>query len=703
MVRDSMLENKEKYIEHLESQLAAMQTQLSSATSPTVTQARSLKMRALNAKIRSLQEELAEWESKYHDRISEELDERNQIEAALRSRIRSLEGDAENYNHTARELQSQLEQTRRSLEAVESVNLDLETRLETFAHLVAISPQKQEFNFTPVGERRTHTRSQSSLSRFPTTSTLLPSADSSNMPPPQPSAFAQDDIQEEILPARPASLPAHTYTPSHENVSERDPMYSMISSKRHSWTCFPDTDGIDGMGGLSTGKSKPYRRMRRFHARSVMPKPLILSSSTQMNPGPATAMLMESNDQPLSFQFPGVDTLPTQDSPLVEDSILRGRARAHTSADCLTPEDLQQLSPLQRTSIDSHKSFSTVLPQVDLCSSESEDTPRDYSSLGSAVGRNLFEELSRARGTESNTNTLTSGYTISSSPPSCLAVDFSPLPESTRVPSSASSVQLHQQRLIHQRSMSEQTALPLRSRSRTVTGLQSLAFFSRPSSKCSSCYRHVSRNLETSLAHRRGTTRDDRKKAQIVTIFSDLWNHPYMTSRRCLARAQNLMLFSSRAGRVQWWLLTFLLGPMVCRNLISGTGVRNPLSSSGSKRSPVFLCQSQQNGVGGAGRSRQADGETDEAETKNVYSHAEGCPCYGLEGLDAIDQTAAAAAIKKMQAGKHSPWLWIKFSVTLAFAIGAAIKDGPASLLEGSGQCTCVSMAGRPASEIKQS
>jgi hypothetical protein len=37
---------------------------------------------------------------------------------------------------------------------------------------------------------------------------------------------------------------------------------------------------------------------------------------------------------------------------------------------------------------------------------------------------------------------------------------------------------------------------------------------------------------------------------------------------------------------------------------------------------------------------------------------------------------------------KHSPWLWLKFSITLVFAIGAAFKDGPGSLLKSS-VCHC--------------
>lgn len=50
---------------------------------------------------------------------------------------------------------------------------------------------------------------------------------------------------------------------------------------------------------------------------------------------------------------------------------------------------------------------------------------------------------------------------------------------------------------------------------------------------------------------------------------------------------------------------------------------------------------------------------------------------------------------------RHSPWLWIRFSLTLAFAVAAAVKEGPGALLapcEGDGQrgdCACLSCAAR--------
>ncbi|KAK4931662.1 hypothetical protein LTR28_011514, partial [Elasticomyces elasticus] len=64
-----------KYIEHLEAELTSAQAQLSSLTSPTITRAQSTKLRAMNQETRVLQDELHEWEQKYHARVQEEIDQ----------------------------------------------------------------------------------------------------------------------------------------------------------------------------------------------------------------------------------------------------------------------------------------------------------------------------------------------------------------------------------------------------------------------------------------------------------------------------------------------------------------------------------------------------------------------------------------------------------------------------------------------------
>jgi hypothetical protein len=49
---------------------------------------------------------------------------------------------------------------------------------------------------------------------------------------------------------------------------------------------------------------------------------------------------------------------------------------------------------------------------------------------------------------------------------------------------------------------------------------------------------------------------------------------------------------------------------------------------------------------------------------------------------------------------RHSPWLWVRFSLTLAFAVAAAVREGPAALMmecqgEGPGRCGCLGCMGK--------
>lgn len=682
MSRDAALEEKDQYIEHLESQLAATQTQLSSVTSPTVTQARSLKMRALNAQIRALQDELAGWETKYHDRIQEEFDERNQVEAGLKSRIRSVERDMEAYAQNARDLQHQLEQTKKSLDAAESANMELEKRLEAFANIVATSPQKPDFGFIPF-ERRGHVRRQSALPRFPTTGSLqLPQASWAMPPPP----LANDShIQEEPCPGQELQPPLQTSTPSQsnvtnevdfaytENAAKRDSMLSTTSS-RLSWT-LPDATTIDGLICPSTGKTKPSRRMRRFHAGSIMPKPLILSGTTQMDLIPATAPLLESYESPPAFPFPDVDEIVPRRMGLHDSPLVYGQRRRHTSAEVLTQEDIQSFSPLAAISPrqTSASPLSAQEPIHHLASPtcaviEDTNTPRnyDYSSLTSAIGRNLFEELRRVRTVDTDvTGSTNSGTIPGSSPPSLPHVTSSPFPEMPRNTAHQSPSQLRQRRLLHQRTMSEQTALPTRSRSRTAVALPSLMSISRSQSS--------GRSLPSTLSHQNGGAANDRSGNKIITIFSDLWRHPYILARRCFMRGERLMLFSSGVNKVQWWLLSFLLGPLVCKRLVQGAASPYLLTSSGPLSAKEWRRKWR--------RDRKRAASDNEART---------CTC----------RAGAGGRAERGPLARHSPWLWIKFSLTLAFAIGAAIKDGPASLLGNEwveDECTC-SISASPAS-----
>ncbi|KAK5191618.1 hypothetical protein LTR16_007575, partial [Cryomyces antarcticus] len=93
--RRSISAEATKYIEHLESELAAVQTQLASLTSPTTTRAQSTKLRAINAETKVLREEVAAWENSFQDRVQEEVQQHEEVEAGLRARIRTLENEVE--------------------------------------------------------------------------------------------------------------------------------------------------------------------------------------------------------------------------------------------------------------------------------------------------------------------------------------------------------------------------------------------------------------------------------------------------------------------------------------------------------------------------------------------------------------------------------------------------------------------------------
>lgn len=627
-------------------------------TSPTVAHARSLKMRALNAESRSLQEQVTAWETKFHERVREEIEERSNVETGLKARVRLLEVDTESYAQRVKEMQTQLEQTKRALDIAESANIELEKRNETFAHLLVTSPIKEEFPAnSPFNAKKTHVRQRSMLPRFPTTGSLLAPA---NLPVLAPSAslpnqfHPKDDLGLLGPPLEPLPIVMHTPQPRTENSIQEESPGTDASSNRDSIISTSSLTFSDIMAAgemcQSTGRARPSRRMRRFHGGSVVPKPLILSSTSQLPAVPATAPPYEPHESPPCFPFPEIVVRQRN----LQISPLSGRRRALTSADGLTLADFHPLSPQEGFTPSQPSSSGESLAHLPSPNSAvTESTPRDFSSLGSAVGRNLFEELRRVKDTSTTTDDTSSH---SRSTPVTMEKLLRPSDSST----TDSSLSRTRRRLYHQRSVSEQTALPL---SPTVPSLHS-------------------------LIHARSHKR--RKNSPILTIFSDLWRSPYLLARRCFSRAQSAMLFSASVNKLQWWLVNFLLGPMVTRRMMGCSSS----SSEGEHQhhnhlllSPIEerILMSRRRARRQAQRSRKTssslnvNASSSSGENANEDAECETCPQHQLL--------------------KHSPWMWIKFSLTLAFAIGAAIKDGPAVLFrpcyEDGKKCACETPGGK--------
>lgn len=665
---DSLSEETAKYIEHLEAELASAQTQLSSMTSPTVMQARSLKMRALNAETRALQQQLVQWETRFHERVQEETEQRVKIEAGLRQRIRTLETESEEYSQKVQELQGQLRWNSTSLNATETANIELERRIEVITEILA-SPKKaeQEVPVVSNAEKR-HSRQRSMLPRFPTTGSLAaPTRGLEMTGPTTPLPDGSSGPMARFMPENLHRPPPFASSQSvdfaiADGVAENVPSSaeSGISSKRSSrlsWST-PDSAAHGEIEASLTGTGRPSRRMRRFHGGSHMPKPLLLPSTNCLaDTIPATAPPLDAKETPPSFPFPEVPSTQAFEHLV---SPLPGRRRALTCDEGLTAamrrassisRILTSSPPFTATPEPSCSSDAEVLRMASPDNMSSEKTLRDFSSLGSAVGRNLFEELQRAKGSEGVSASDISKDTSSSHSLSSGGRRFSKIQsDATAWRSMSGSYDGLRQRdwTLHQRSTSDMTALP---------HLQALY----------------------PLARRRSNSELSPPNRSTSSLLSDLWKQPFTTARQCLIRAQTLSRSSLTVQRVQLWLVQFLLGPMVTRRIMFSS-MRNARSRHRSE-SATSLGMGLQ--LTPTRSSRSSDAVVTPEQMESLDS-ALACGSRGEGGKhvsngDEVDE--AACPLHGLWFSRHSPWLWLRFSLTLAIALGAAIRDGPAVVM----------------------
>lgn len=631
-----------KYIEHLEAELAALQTQLSAMTSPTVLQARSQKMRALNAEIRGLQEEVAEWEAKFHQRVQEEVEDRNQIEANLKARIRSLENDSEEHVRKVRDLQIQLEASLANNAMAETTNEEMEKRIDAFSDLIS-SPKKMDMNGFQTSARRRHNRVKSTLPRFPTTGSLAFSFRPQEQiipttPHPASSRGSEQNTPGfEFLQQNDAALAALTSSASDDGISHSVALSDPPSGNSLKRWSTPEAFTMTDHSLLpSTGKHP--RRMRRFHATN-MPKPLLLpqSASGLHNP-PSTAPPMERHESPAAFPFPtlpDVSEVPTLSgydmfmSPLPTT----GRRRARTSADGIDLALRRASSPffaaITPESTSSESKIASTSPDVAV----SEDTPRDYSSLGSAIGRNLLEELERAKDAKSTmTSDLeselrqVSGSSEDTTKPDRLS---SPMSTSRQVSSTGNQGLRRRSWTCHSHSLSDQTGLAPYS-----DGL------------CS----HDGR----------GNTKEEEEEQRFRGFLHNLWRQLYDTARQSLQYAQSVTLRSNTVQKLQWWLVQLFLGPQVTRRMMASS-MRLPRRSI---ESPELRNLSLT--------------PTRRSSKQNLAAELE---MFSDRAIRRSERRFDPSTQRNEWLTRHSLWTWMRFSLTMAFAVGAAIRDGPAAVM----------------------
>lgn len=133
------------YIEHLESQLAAVNAKLDSMMSPTVNKARAAKLRALSNETRLLRQEVSNWEASFEQRVRDQIERRAEVEKGMSAHIERLEEEMEVKDARVKELEWELDSMTtkiREVEGLEEINRDLERRIDVLTSLVAQSPTK---------------------------------------------------------------------------------------------------------------------------------------------------------------------------------------------------------------------------------------------------------------------------------------------------------------------------------------------------------------------------------------------------------------------------------------------------------------------------------------------------------------------------------------------------------------------------------
>nr|OQO24866.1 hypothetical protein B0A51_07864 [Rachicladosporium sp. CCFEE 5018] len=377
------------WIEHLEAELEAAQTKLAAATSSTVSRQNGRRLVAALQKSKNLELCVKDWEDRYDERIQEKVDDHNlekkdlkdeinrvttklrfveelleqkqtvqlqkaieEVEAQKEEAIAKCEArvKAAEFRTQQAEIllaQSQdavaLDTAQQTIIALEATNAHVTKRLEIITDLFG-SVTSTDICESPSRQSRGHVRPRSMLPRFPTTGNLLSSPE-----------------------RRPVASPAVNmpdWSLDHTTV---------IDSDHHN----------DDTTNTPSSAYRPHRRMRRFGAGSMGPRPLILPSTSSTNSFfddvPATAPAFEHHNTPTQFPFGAEHT----DRRRSDD--LSTRRRASTMIDRLTQANL--------SAIDSKRSplHDSTMRRVSNMSSASRATPTTAGSIRNT--KNLLEEL----------------------------------------------------------------------------------------------------------------------------------------------------------------------------------------------------------------------------------------------------------------------------------------------------------------------
>jgi hypothetical protein len=651
--RRSVSGETKKYVDHLEAELASTQSQLSAVTSPSITRQQTNMVRSLNAETKQLQEALEEWENKYDERVQEVVEQHTAIAIGLRNQLRSHEEQGEEDRYRIHELEEQVGTMRQSLEYAEVANVQLEKRLEVLSDILATSAKIDLHAETP-GRLRRMSRPKSMHLKFPTTGNLMISperlSESGTQPPSPALSFAGSHSHLELRQTQSHQDFVSGSMSQSEQNSDAESVFSDAPILGDSFTTAEPSlithhAHFDMPPPSLPPRGRPTRRMRRFGAGSIGPRPLILPSASHYDHVPASAPALDIHEQSRGFPFRDQSVGRRNGSPLM------GRRRASTMMDQAT---LASLAGADHLTVPGAEEADDDMPSF---TSPASAISRDYPSLGScagaAISRNLMEELSQIRSNdmteESNDfeqedrESAVEDQEDNTELQDSFTDPLEPIPES------------------HSREVSDTSHSTA-----TVVGLQ----------PC------VSASPKSDLSF----------IARLRRIFGDLWRSPVELARHLVQRAQACMRLPAPLRNVQWWLVSMLLGPMAKRRLLSAH--HNHHRNHEDDRERLLMPEQEQPPSSPTGSSHElAYGPFCPSSPEARASKRSRRPGMAGPGKKVVSYRSGSGSARRnthqlIGLGRHSPWLWLKFSITLAFAVGCAFKSGPGSLLAPEEECS---------------
>lgn len=408
-----------RYMEHLESQLAALQTQIQSLTSPSSSRSHSAKLRALNSENKMLQEELAGWETRFEERLQERTEHYERVTGHMRGRIGDFEGQLADRDRKLVDMEIALGDKQKQLESTEGSHRELERRLEFMSSLVATSPGEMDHHGPPTSEQlrkriskrmsgtsisstRTSSAGQA-IGRIQAMNTLTGSPSATDMCRTSSYNASRPEDTQDLSRDSGYSTDMTTDFSDTATLLEVSPETDLIPSRRAS----PLTV-LSGMSDTEPSKSgKPARRMRRFYAGSARQSLILPSTITTV-----VSHFTSAVERDPSEYFPC--SAPTSATPSPHLGAVNSKHKSRASLSTLQVKTsgsgpkpglgIKRSSTWSEddtfTIAERRKSLRGCMNQLEVSSTEHSANTHDRVEgylIGRKQGRNLFEELSKIK------------------------------------------------------------------------------------------------------------------------------------------------------------------------------------------------------------------------------------------------------------------------------------------------------------------